>query len=78
MTLFTPYLFIYFLHVLQQFEVLKVHTDLLVEEYYGAKGVDQWNANSWAKEINEHDVSWILSSSSSFHTSNIIYVDNFH
>ncbi|XP_052209161.1 endoribonuclease Dicer homolog 3a isoform X2 [Diospyros lotus] len=40
----------------QQFEVLKVHTDLLVEEYYGAKGVDQWNANSWAKEINEHDV----------------------
>ncbi|GMP83972.1 hypothetical protein CsSME_00037691 [Camellia sinensis var. sinensis] len=44
----------------QQFEVMKVHTNLRVEEYYGAKGVDEWNAKSWEKEINDHDVSWIL------------------
>ncbi|CAL5419477.1 unnamed protein product [Camellia sinensis] len=40
----------------QQFEVMKVHTNLRVEEYYGAKGVDEWNAKSWEKEINDHDV----------------------
>ncbi|KAL7001833.1 hypothetical protein U1Q18_002981 [Sarracenia purpurea var. burkii] len=40
----------------QQFEVIKVHTNLQVEEYYGAKGVDEWNAKCWEKEINEHDV----------------------
>ncbi|KAL7196180.1 hypothetical protein ACSBR1_036234 [Camellia fascicularis] len=40
----------------QQFEVMKVHTNLQVEEYYGAKGVDEWNAKSWEKEINDHDV----------------------
>uniref|UniRef100_A0A5B7CE62 Uncharacterized protein n=1 Tax=Davidia involucrata TaxID=16924 RepID=A0A5B7CE62_DAVIN len=39
----------------QQFEVIKVHTNLKVEEYYGAKGVDEWNAKCWEKEINEHD-----------------------
>ncbi|KAI8004328.1 hypothetical protein LOK49_LG08G01029 [Camellia lanceoleosa] len=38
-----------------QFEVMKVHTNLQVEEYYGAKGVDEWNAKSWEKEINDHD-----------------------
>ncbi|KAA8546198.1 hypothetical protein F0562_003063 [Nyssa sinensis] len=40
----------------QQFEVMKIHTNLEVEEYYGAKGVDDWNAKCWEKEINEHDV----------------------
>ncbi|KAI8025308.1 Homeobox-leucine zipper protein ATHB-15 [Camellia lanceoleosa] len=34
---------------------MKVHTNLQVEEYYGAKGVDEWNAKSWEKEINDHD-----------------------
>lgn len=45
---------------LQQFEVIKVQTDFQVGEYYGAKGVDEWNAKSWEKEINEHDVSLSL------------------
>ncbi|CAK9137646.1 unnamed protein product [Ilex paraguariensis] len=40
----------------QQFEVIKVNTNLHVGEYYGAKGVDEWNIMSWEKEINEHDV----------------------
>ncbi|KAK2965571.1 hypothetical protein RJ640_018737, partial [Escallonia rubra] len=39
-----------------QFEVIKVNTDLEVGEYYGAKGVDEWDAKSWEKEISEHDV----------------------
>ncbi|KAI8003702.1 Glucan endo-1,3-beta-glucosidase 14 [Camellia lanceoleosa] len=42
-----------------QFEVMKVHTNLQVEEYYGAKGVDEWNAKSWEKEINDHDSFWM-------------------
>ena len=45
---------------MQQFEVIKVNTNLRVGEYYGAKGVDEWNIMSWEKEINEHDVSCIL------------------
>ncbi|XVE97781.1 hypothetical protein REPUB_Repub03eG0048300 [Reevesia pubescens] len=40
----------------QQFEYIKVHTNLEVEQYYGAKGVDEWNADCWEKEIKEHDV----------------------
>lgn len=43
---------------LQQFEVIRFHTHLKVEKYYGAKGVDDWNAECWEKEVNEHDVSW--------------------
>ncbi|RDX92252.1 Endoribonuclease Dicer-like 3, partial [Mucuna pruriens] len=41
---------------LQQFGVIKDYTDLAVEEYYGAKGIDDWNLSCWEKEIEEHDV----------------------
>ncbi|GMJ15749.1 dicer-like 3, DICER-LIKE 3 [Hibiscus trionum] len=40
----------------QQFEYIKVHTSLEVEQYYGAKGVNEWNSDCWEKEIKEHDV----------------------
>ncbi|XVF48783.1 hypothetical protein PTKIN_Ptkin03bG0216400 [Pterospermum kingtungense] len=40
----------------QQFEYIKIHTSLQVEQYYGAKGVDEWNSDCWDKEIKEHDV----------------------
>ncbi|RVX17553.1 Endoribonuclease Dicer-like 3a [Vitis vinifera] len=39
-----------------QFKVIKDSTGFEVEEYYGAKGVDEWSAKSWEKEISEHDV----------------------
>jgi endoribonuclease Dicer len=48
---------------MQQFEVIKNYTDFAVEEYYGAKGVDEWNLMCWEKEINKHDVSLILTMS---------------
>lgn len=41
---------------LQQFEIIKNLTNLEVEEYYGAKGVDTWNLKSWEKETSDHDV----------------------
>lgn len=37
--------------------MIKDHTDFTVEEYYGAKGVDEWNATSWQKEIKSIEVS---------------------
>lgn len=40
----------------QQFEVIKSHTNLRVDKYYGAKGVDEWSAEHWEKEITENDV----------------------
>ncbi|XP_028797129.1 endoribonuclease Dicer homolog 3a-like [Neltuma alba] len=40
----------------QQFGVLKDYTDLAVEEFHGAKGIDDWNLNCWEKEIEEQDV----------------------
>ncbi|XP_077233980.1 dicer-like 3 [Tasmannia lanceolata] len=40
----------------QQFEVIKRHTDFKVEEYYGAKGIDEWNAKCWEKEIGTKEV----------------------
>ncbi|XP_043722967.1 endoribonuclease Dicer homolog 3a isoform X4 [Telopea speciosissima] len=40
----------------QQFEVIKIHTNLKVEEYYGAKKIDEWSAESWEKEIRDQDV----------------------
>ncbi|OVA04235.1 Ribonuclease III domain [Macleaya cordata] len=40
----------------QQFEVIKIHTNFKVEEYYGAKGIDEWNAEHWEKEIRENEV----------------------
>ncbi|KAH9653047.1 Endoribonuclease Dicer [Citrus sinensis] len=46
--------FIYF--VRYQYDVIRVHTDFEVEEYYGAKGVDEWDSQCWQKEINKNDV----------------------
>ncbi|XP_042485493.1 endoribonuclease Dicer homolog 3a [Macadamia integrifolia] len=40
----------------QQFEVIKIHTNLKVEQYYGAKKVDEWSAECWEKEIRDQDV----------------------
>ncbi|KAF3446126.1 hypothetical protein FNV43_RR11305 [Rhamnella rubrinervis] len=40
----------------QQFEFIKTHTNFEVEEYYGAKGVDEWNVKRWEGEVKEHDV----------------------
>lgn len=45
---------------LQQFEVIKVYTNLRVGMYYGAMRVDDWTLKSWEKEINDHDVSLLL------------------
>ncbi|KAJ0977945.1 hypothetical protein J5N97_013419 [Dioscorea zingiberensis] len=42
--------------VAQQYEVIKIHTDLEVECYYGAKGVEDWNAERWEKEISSNHV----------------------
>ncbi|KAK6129787.1 hypothetical protein DH2020_036494 [Rehmannia glutinosa] len=39
-----------------QYKDIKSQTELHVEEYYGARGVDDWNDKTWEKEINEHDV----------------------
>lgn len=41
----------------QQFEVIKAQTDLKVEQYYGDKGVDEWDLTCWNREVEEHDVS---------------------
>ncbi|KAK9099556.1 hypothetical protein Syun_026601 [Stephania yunnanensis] len=43
-------------NVWQQFEVIKVHTNFKVEQYYGAKGVDEWSAKCWEREISKHEV----------------------
>lgn len=40
----------------QQYKEIKSYTGLDVEEYFGAKGVDDWNAGTWGKEIKDHDV----------------------
>ncbi|GAB4854001.1 helicase [Ancistrocladus abbreviatus] len=40
----------------QQYEVIKIHTDLRVKEIYGALGVDEWNAQCWEKEIKDYHV----------------------
>ncbi|KAG6677776.1 endoribonuclease Dicer homolog 3a isoform X1 [Carya illinoinensis] len=40
----------------QQFEYIKIHTNLEVGDYYGAKGVDEWSLKSWEKEIIKQDV----------------------
>ncbi|KAL5988342.1 helicase, partial [Asimina triloba] len=40
----------------QQFEVIKTHTDFKVAEYHKDKGVDNWNAQCWEKEIITQEV----------------------
>lgn len=44
--------------VFQQCKVIKDQTDFRVEEYFGGKGVDDWDDKVWEKEISEHDVSF--------------------
>lgn len=41
----------------QQCMEIKSHTKLEVEAYYGAKGADDWNAETWQNQIIEHAVS---------------------
>lgn len=40
----------------QQTEVLRKHTPLRVQGYYGQMGVDAWDLDVWSKEFNKHDV----------------------
>ncbi|KAI4379952.1 hypothetical protein MLD38_006189 [Melastoma candidum] len=40
----------------QQYDEVKLLTDFQVGEYYGAKGIDEWNPSHWEKEIDEHNV----------------------
>ncbi|KAL2941463.1 Endoribonuclease Dicer-like protein 2 [Bienertia sinuspersici] len=42
--------------VTQQAEVIKMHTDLKVGKYWGDMGVDFWDAATWQKELDEHEV----------------------
>jgi endoribonuclease Dicer len=37
--------------------VIKTHTDFEVELYHGAKGVDEWTAPRWKKEVSKYQVS---------------------
>lgn len=41
---------------MQQFKVIKVHTDFKVAEYYRDKGVDDWTAECWEKETSTQEV----------------------
>lgn len=43
----------------QQYAVIKSQTELEVEEFFGAKGIDDWNKETWEKEINANDVSLV-------------------
>nr|AJA90756.1 Dicer-like 3 [Cycas revoluta] len=42
--------------VVQQFEVIRINTDLKVTYYYGAKGIDGWNIEIWKREFNSNEV----------------------
>ncbi|KAL3833920.1 hypothetical protein ACJIZ3_008656 [Penstemon smallii] len=42
--------------VTQQGEAVAMHTDLKVGKYYGELGVDFWDAATWEREKNEHEV----------------------
>ncbi|KAK4487898.1 hypothetical protein RD792_003636 [Penstemon davidsonii] len=42
--------------VTQQGEAVAMHTDLKVGKYYGELGVDFWDATTWEREKNEHEV----------------------
>lgn len=42
--------------VTQQAEVIKMHTDLKVGKYWGDMGVDFWDADTWNKELEKHEV----------------------
>ena len=36
--------------------MVKIHTDLKVGEYYGAKGVDHWKSEDWGNQISDVEV----------------------
>lgn len=40
----------------QQSRVVKIHTDLKVGEYYGAKNVDNWGSAEWETQISDVEV----------------------
>ncbi|KAG1355239.1 putative Endoribonuclease Dicer [Cocos nucifera] len=40
----------------QQYEVIRDHTEFDVAEYYGAKGIGEWSAECWKKEVGNKDV----------------------
>jgi len=40
----------------QQTEVLRKHTQLRVQGYYGQMGVDAWDLDVWSNEFEKHDV----------------------
>ncbi|KAH9670561.1 Endoribonuclease Dicer [Citrus sinensis] len=40
----------------QQAEAIKKHTDLKVGMYWGDMGIDYWDAATWKKEMNKHEV----------------------
>lgn len=42
--------------VTQQAEVIEMHTDLKVGKYWGDMGVDFWDAATWQKELEKHEV----------------------
>ncbi|CAH8386214.1 unnamed protein product [Eruca vesicaria subsp. sativa] len=42
--------------VTQQAEALKRHTDLKVGMYWGAMGVDFWDASTWKQEVDKYEV----------------------
>ncbi|KAM0061654.1 putative ribonuclease III [Helianthus debilis subsp. tardiflorus] len=45
--------------VKQQAEYLRKHLDLKVEEYWGEKGVDFWNAADWKKQRDQNQATTI-------------------
>lgn len=44
---------------MQQFCVIKDYTDFRAREYYGSKGVDEWTAECWEKEIESCEVKFV-------------------
>ncbi|KAG6498755.1 hypothetical protein ZIOFF_038477 [Zingiber officinale] len=42
--------------VMQQYEEIETHTDLDVQYYCGARGVDEWNIDCWQKEVSTYQV----------------------
>ncbi|GKV45609.1 hypothetical protein SLEP1_g52673 [Rubroshorea leprosula] len=55
-SLFTVFLVPQVVLVKQQAQVVRMHTDLSVGEYWGELGVDFWDAATWQREIDKHEV----------------------
>lgn len=43
-------------HYYQQAKAVEMHTDLKVGMYWGAMGVDFWDAATWKQEIEKNEV----------------------